>query len=66
MLRHMRNVKAEIQGALTLLQEQQRVGHNGHRNSAQLVLDGELSVVEEICRKAWESITAPAIGPPPP
>lgn len=55
-LRHMRNVKEDLKSALMLLGEQQRVGHNGHRNAAQLVLDGELSVVEEICRKLWESI----------
>lgn len=66
-LRHMRNVKSDLQAALLLLQEQQRVGHNGHRNAAQLVLDAELFVVEEICRKLWESIAPAApIHPPPP
>lgn len=60
-LRHMRHVKADLQAALLLLEEQQRVGHNGHRNAAQLVLDAELAVVEEICRKLWETIAPPAV-----
>jgi len=65
-LRHLRNVKKDLQDAIHLLQEQQRVGHDGHRNAASLVLDGELAVVEEVCRKLWESVAAPAIGSPPP
>lgn len=60
-LRHMRHVKADLHAATLLLQEQQRVGHNGHRNAAQLVLDAELSIVEEICRKLWEAIAPPAV-----
>ena len=66
-LRHMRNVKADLQSAITLLQEQQRAGHDQHRNSAMVVLDGELHVVEEVCKKLWESVAAPlAPGGPPP
>lgn len=64
-LRHMRNVKADLQAAIALLQEQQRVGHDQHRNSAMVVLDGELHVVEEVCKKLWESVAAPQIAPQP-
>jgi hypothetical protein len=61
-LRHMRNVKADLQTAIQHLQEQQRMGHNGHRNSAMVVLDGELHIVEEVCKKLWESVAGPPIS----
>lgn len=58
-LRHMRNVKDDLRSAVTLLEEQQRAGHNGRRNAAQLVLEGELASVEEVCRKLWETLSQP-------
>jgi hypothetical protein len=57
MVRHLRCQREHMAIALRALEERRlRGGYNGHLNDAQVVLDGQCSVLDDVLRRLWQLI----------